>query len=63
MYNICEVCIVHACNLNVLGEQFMYSHGFLKQTVYDETVNPGTTLEHSTGAFRILHKQIPPILK
>lgn len=51
------------CNLNVLGEQFMYSHGFFGQTIYDETVNPGTTLEHSTGAFRILHKQIPPILK
>jgi len=41
----------------------MYSHGFFEQTVYDETVNPGTTQEHSTGAFRILHKEIPSVLK
>ncbi|XP_060842044.1 peroxidase-like [Rhopalosiphum padi] len=46
----------------LLGEKFMYSHGFFGQTVYDETVNPSTTLEHSTGAFRILHKQIPTVL-
>jgi len=50
-------------NLHVLGEHFMYSYGFFVQTEYDETVNPGTTLEHSTGAFRILHKEIPSAFK
>ncbi|XP_015373366.1 PREDICTED: peroxidase-like [Diuraphis noxia] len=46
----------------LIGEYFMYSYGFFEQTEYDETVNPGTTLEHSTGAFRILHKEIPSVL-
>ncbi|XP_060870516.1 peroxidase-like [Metopolophium dirhodum] len=46
----------------LLGEHFMHSYGFFEQTVYDENVNPGTTQEHSTGAFRILHKEIPSIL-
>lgn len=50
-------------NSHVLGERFMDSYGFFEQTEYDETVNSGTTIEHSTGAFRILHKEIPSVLK
>ncbi|XP_050547915.1 peroxidase-like, partial [Daktulosphaira vitifoliae] len=43
----------------LLGKDFTAKHGFNKPAVYDENLDPSTAQEHSTGAFRVLHKEIP----
>lgn len=58
-----SVCSHSRAIMGVSGENFVASNGFYERTVYDENVNPSTTIENSAAAFRVLHNLIPAYLK
>ncbi|XP_050523245.1 peroxidase-like isoform X1 [Daktulosphaira vitifoliae] len=43
----------------VIGEDYHTMYGFENQTVYDPTVNPSTSAEMASAAFRVLHNVVP----
>lgn len=46
------------------GEPYAEYYGlFTPQTIYNDKINPSTSMEFATSSFRILHNQIPAQLK
>jgi hypothetical protein len=45
--------------LFLTGEDFQEMYGLNKPNIYDPSVNPSTSQEFSSAAYRILHATIP----
>lgn len=43
----------------ILGDDFQEIYGVNKPNIYDPTINPSTSQELSSAAYRILHAIIP----
>lgn len=47
-----------------IGETYAEYYGlFTPITMYNDKINPSTSLEFATSSFRVLHNQIPAQLK